>query len=177
MDLTDAQDTELQRLVTGDESVGPEKGNFVRLAHFPSDVLAIINLHVSGLDLLRILSCGSKLLYYKLTKMRGATQFRIASGIDHFLRHADWRNRSFEAMSAFEGLRCVEFLGFYNKSFRHFTTAKLENLPPTIEVLRFDFLEALTMWIDLSQRQWEHLEDGTTVFHAKSIIWTRNSPI
>lgn len=160
MDYYDGQDSELCLLVSQDKDIGPVEGDFVRLAHFPADVLATINQHVSGLDLLRLLTCGSKLLYYKLSKLRGATQFSILNGIDQTLRFADWRNRSFLAIRAFEGLRSLEMTGFFQTAFRHFTTATLKDLPSTLEVLRFDFVESLTMWIDLQDSQWTGYGDG-----------------
>ena len=147
---------ESRQLTTLDEVGEAARGNFFRLEHLPSEVLASINLHVSGISLLRLLSCGSKLLYHKLTKLEAATQFSVVNGVDYDLQYSDWRNRNFHSIRLFEGLRSLEIVGFAKKSLRYFSTEKLEDLPSTLESLRFEFIEALNLWVDLKHVKFNH---------------------
>lgn len=151
-----------------DEDGVATRGDFVRLAHFPPYVLSIINLNISGISLFRLLSCGSKLLYFKLANMRGATQFSVIGAADQYLQYADWRNNNFQSMRVFEGLRSIQIVGFAGKSLRNFSTDKFADLPSTIEILRFEFLQALTLWVDLTNIDWSSYQDGQTISNGKA---------
>lgn len=168
MSSSGAYQAELQQLVQRDEDGVARSGDFVRLAHFPPYVLSIINLNISGISLLRLLSCGSKLLYFKLTKMRGATQFSVIGQVDHSMQYADWRNKNFQSMRVFEGLRSLEIVGLASKSLRNFSTDKFDDLPSTIEVLRFEFLQAFTLWVDLKDHDWTTYQDGDAIRNGKA---------
>lgn len=119
------------------------------LSSFPIFVLKEITIHLSGFSVLSLYSCGNALLNHKLRKAGAMTVFSVHYGLDHRLPFFDWRNRNFRSIAIFRSLRRLEFVGFAHHSFRNFTTLIITQLAPTLTSIRFDFLEALTMWIDL----------------------------
>jgi hypothetical protein len=118
------------------------------LAVFPTDVLNIITGYVNGFAILALYNCGSGLLNYKLRKNGAVTHFRVRCGIDVLPPYRDWRHNNFRSLTIYQSLTSVEFTGFATYCLRYFTSAVVAGLPPTIEVFKFDFIEALTMWVD-----------------------------
>lgn len=104
---------------------------------------------MSGFTILTLYNCGSALLNHKLRKIGAVTQFSVHHGRDHYLPFHDWRNNNFRAIATFQSLRRLEFVGFASYSFRNFTTNVLAQFTPNLAIIHFDFIEALTMWIDL----------------------------
>lgn len=165
--LASSHAAELLEFERNDAATGSKSSLHFRLSHLPVEVLSIVNLYTSGISLLRLLLCGSKLLNFKLCKMRGATQFSIIHGLDHSLRMSAWHPQSWNVMLQFEGLRSIEFVGYDERAIRNLTTAHIAFLPSTIEIIRFGFWEALTMWIDLEGLELDKMEDGSSVASPK----------
>jgi hypothetical protein len=121
------------------------------LAVFPTDVLNLMTGYLNGFSILALYNCGSGLLNYKLRKNSAVTHFRVRCGHDIFPPYRDWRNNNFRSVTIFQSLTSLEFTGFDSYAFRYFTSPIVANLPKSLEVIRFDFIEALTMWVDIQK--------------------------
>jgi hypothetical protein len=119
------------------------------LALFPTDVLNMMTGYLNGFSVLALYNCGSGLLNYKLRKNGAVTHFRVRGHVDVFPPHRDWRNHNFKSLCLFQSLTTLELTGFSNYAFRYFGTPIIAGLPPSLQKIRFDFIEALTMWVDV----------------------------
>jgi len=121
------------------------------MANFPTEVLNLMTGYLNGFSILSLYNCGSGLLNYKLRKNGAVTHFRVRCHADVFPPYRDWRNHNFHSLALFQSLQTLEFLGFSNYAFRYFCTPIIERLSPTIQVIRFDFIESLTMWVNVTK--------------------------
>lgn len=120
------------------------------LALFPTEVLNLMTGYINGFDILALYNCGSGLLNYKLRKNGAVTQFRVQCNRDVFPPYRDWRHNNFHALWNFQSLTSLEFSGFNRYAMRYFTSSVIAGLPKTLEILKLEFIEALTMWISTS---------------------------
>lgn len=146
-----------------DEEEQP-KWHRTSLSLFPVYALREVTMCLSGFSVLTLYNCGSALLNHKLRKIGAVTQFSVRYGMDHYLPYRDWRNNNFRSIAIFRSLRRLEFVGFSNYSFRNFSTVVIAQFTPNLVAIKFDFIESLTMWIELRAEAY-----GLKKFHYASI--------
>lgn len=117
------------------------------LESLPSEILNLVTSHINGFTMMALYNCGSSLLNYKLKQNRTVTHFRIQFQTEVCPPYKDWRFCNFRAITKYQSLVSLELLELGGISIKYFTSSIVANLPKTLEILKFEFIEAYTMWI------------------------------